>query len=114
MITVGMNYQIIKGKETEFEAVFGKVLEIMRAMPGHAKTNLYRDVADANSYIIISEWTAKDQFQSFIASEQFRNVANWGKSNILASQPRHQIYGEESSTPQPPRGCPAHAGGQAG
>ena len=108
MVTVGMNYNIIKGKEQEFESVFAKVLGVMQRMNGHKKTKLYRDVADPSSYLILSEWSAREAFDTFIASEQFRNVANWGKANILASQPKHDIYGDANS---PPKECPAHHAG---
>ncbi len=37
MITVGMNYNIIQGKDDEFLAVFTKVIQIMKRMPGTAK-----------------------------------------------------------------------------
>lgn len=53
MVTVGMNYHIIKGKEEPFEKMFGKVLEVMGQMDGHAETHLYRDVANPQSYLII-------------------------------------------------------------
>ena len=94
MVTVGMNYQILAGKEQQFESVFAKVLEIMRGMDGHEKTHLYRDVADPSSYVIFSEWSSKPAFEAFTGSQQFKNVTNWGKEQILASQPKHRIYGD--------------------
>lgn len=90
-----MNYEIIKGKEEEFETVFAKVLEVMGKMDGHVKTTLYHGVVDPSSYLIISEWSSKDSFDAFTGSEQFKNVTDWGKSNILASRPKHEIYGAE-------------------
>ena len=106
MITVGMNYHILKGKEEEFETVFAKVLDIMGRMDGHVKTNLYRDVADPTSYMILSEWSARASFDAFIASDQFKGVTDWGKSKVLASQPKHEIYGVDSA---PTGECPVHA-----
>ena len=107
MVTVGMNYQIIKGKNEMFESVFAKVLEVMGKLDGHVKTNLFVDVNDRQSYLILSEWATRQQFSEFIQSEQFRNVANWGKEQVLASRPSHQYYGgdEESSAGK----CPASA-----
>ncbi|GMU38154.1 MAG: antibiotic biosynthesis monooxygenase [Phycisphaerae bacterium] len=112
MITVGMNYDILPGKEQQFERVFDKVLGVMKGMSGHKESHLYRNVAAPQSYLIISEWTDPQAFQAFIASDQFRNVANWGKEQILASRPKHEIYGMESktapATPPPPAAgrCP--------
>lgn len=92
MITVGMNYQVLPGKGPQFEQVFKAVLEIMGQMPGHSSSHLYRDVFDASRYIIISDWSDRDAFDGFIRSEQFRNVANWGKEQILAGRPSHTYY----------------------
>ena len=105
VITVGMNYEIIEGMEKEFETVFAKVLEVMDRMDGHVKTHLYHGVVDPSSYLIISEWSSKDSFDAFTSSEQFKNVTDWGKSKILASRPKHEIYGAD--TPEP-EGCPVH------
>lgn len=105
MITVGMNYEIIKGMEEEFETVFAKVLELMGKMDGHEKTVLYHGVVNPSSYLIISEWSVREAFDAFTSSEQFKNVTDWGKSKILASRPKHEVYGTD--TPEP-KGCPVH------
>ncbi len=93
MITVGMNYNVIPGKDEEFTAVFAKVLQIMADMPGHGETHLYRDVFSEHDYLIVSQWNDENAFNAFIASDRFRNVANWGKANILRGRPTHQVYG---------------------
>jgi len=119
MVTVGMNYQVLSGREKDFESVFTKVLGIMKGMDGHVNTHLYRDVADSSSYVIFSEWSAKPAFDAFISSEQFKNVTNWGKEQILAARPQHRVYGDLSGA-EPARssealhaaaaaaGCPVH------
>lgn len=96
MVTVGMNYEIIPGKEGEFEKVFGKVNEIMTSLPGHTESHLFKNVASPQSYLIISEWTDRASFEAFTSSEQFKNVANWGKEKILATRPKHEIYGDQA------------------
>ena len=93
MITVGMNYKIIEGKGPEFEKVFGKVLEIMQAMAGHSESHLYKDAAEPNSYLIVSEWSDQGAFQAFTESDQFKGVVDWGKEKVLSSRPKHEIYG---------------------
>lgn len=92
MVTVGMNYQVIPGKDEEFIAVFGKVVELMQQMDGHGETHLYRDVHAEHDYLIVSEWSDEEAFRNFIASDSFRNVADWGKKQILAGRPSHQVY----------------------
>jgi heme-degrading monooxygenase HmoA len=96
MVTVGMNYKVREGKGPTFEKTFKSVLGAMQGMKGHVKSALYSDVADRNSYLIMSEWNDRAAFDAFIASEQFRNVANWGKEEILAGRPQHQYYGDEA------------------
>ena len=92
MITVGMNYQVIPGKEKDFEDVFNAVLKVMNDMPGHNRSSLYRDVACDQRYLIISDWNDRQAFDAFIQSDRFRNVADWGKQQILAGRPSHEIY----------------------
>lgn len=92
MITVGMNYYVIPGKEKEFEDKFNAVIEVMENMEGHERSLLYAETKDSSSYLIISEWSQKEAFQNFIKSEDFKNVTNWGKEQILRDRPRHQVY----------------------
>ena len=106
MITVGMNYKIIPGKDEEFTAVFSKVMQIMNLMPGHGETHLFRDVYSEHDYLIISEWTDEAAFNSFIQSDRFKNVTDWGKKEVLASRPKHEIYGSGDTTEEK---CPAGA-----
>ena len=56
MITVGMNYHVIEGKQASFEAAFNKVIAALEAAPGHDNSQLYVDVNDRQSYCIISQW----------------------------------------------------------
>jgi heme-degrading monooxygenase HmoA len=92
MVTIGMNYKMIPGKEKVFEDAFTKVLGVMNEMEGHSKSFLYCDVNDAQSYLIVSEWNSEDAFNAFMQSDKFKNVVNWGKENILAGRPSHQVY----------------------
>jgi len=92
MVTIGMNYKVLPGKEETFETAFRKVIHAMRDIAGHTASNMYRDIDDARSYVILSQWSDKSAFDAFIASDTFRNVANWGKEQILAGRPSHTYY----------------------
>ena len=92
MITVGMNYQVIPGKQQDFEGKFAGVIEALRAADGHVESTLWKDVANDASYLITSEWSDEDAFKAFIQSDEFRAVTNWGKEQILAGRPQHKIY----------------------
>ncbi len=95
MVTIGMNYEVLPGKEETFENAFNKVVKAMSGIDGHGETYMYRDINNARKYLIVSQWTSKPAFDAFIASDTFRNVANWGKEQILAGRPKHEVYGGE-------------------
>ena len=92
MVTIGMNYTVIEGKEKTFEEAFNNVLKAMDGMGGHTHSALYRDVNRGQSFLIVSEWNSEELFKTFIGSEEFRKVVTWGKENILAERPTHRVY----------------------
>lgn len=92
MTTIGMHYDVIAGKEKEFEQGFNSVLEHLKAVAGHVESHLYEDVNSTGSYLILSQWQTKESFEAFIHSDAFRNVVSWGKAEILRTRPRHKVY----------------------
>ena len=92
MITVGMNYHVIEGKQQDFEDKFAAVIDALNAAEGHTSSTLWKDVSDGASYLMTSEWNDETAFTEFIRSEAFRNVTNWGKEQILSGRPQHKIY----------------------
>ena len=94
MVTIGMNYDVIPGKEKTFEDAFMKVLGAMENMPGHSESKLFRDVRKPGSYLIVSDWKDKEAFSEFINSKQFADVTTWGKEEILSGRPRHKVYAQ--------------------
>jgi len=96
MVTIGMNYQVLPGKEDAFEAACRKVLDVMAQAEGHDSSQIFRrvDGGDANEYLIVSRWSDESAFQTFIRSDTFKKVTSWGLANILAGRPRHTTYRE--------------------
>ncbi|HCK40228.1 MAG: antibiotic biosynthesis monooxygenase [Planctomycetaceae bacterium] len=92
MITVGMNYHVIEGKQKDFEDKFAGVIDALNAAEGHTNSTLWKDTTDSASYLITSEWSAEEAFNDFIRSDAFRAVTNWGKEQILSGRPQHKIY----------------------
>jgi heme-degrading monooxygenase HmoA len=92
MITVGMNYRVIPGKQQDFEEKFAAVLSALNSAQGHTSSTLWKDVSDDASYLITSEWSEEQAFRDFIQSQAFRDVTNWGKEQILAGRPQHKVY----------------------
>ena len=96
MVTIGMNYFVIPGKEQVFEDACAKVIQTMDGIDGHEESSLYRQVADTEPvYLIVSRWKDESAFKEFIASDAFKKVTNWGKENILSRRPSHTTYAAE-------------------
>lgn len=93
VVTVGMFYDVVEGRESDFEEKFDHVVAAMNDQPGHVNTTLYRQVRGPGSYAILSEWRSRDAFQSFVGSDTFREVTAWGRAGILAGRPRHRVFG---------------------
>lgn len=94
MVTIGMNYHVIPGKEKVFEDACAKVVSTMQGIDGHADSQLYREVgAEEPAYLIVSRWQSEESFEDFIASDAFKKVTSWGKKNILRGRPSHTTYG---------------------
>ncbi|NNL68144.1 MAG: antibiotic biosynthesis monooxygenase [Myxococcales bacterium] len=96
MVTIGMNYHVLPGKEDVFEAAFARVLEAIESADGHDASRLYKGVGGGPNadYLIVSRWGNETAFQEFIASDAFKKVTNWGAENILAGRPSHTTYQE--------------------
>ena len=92
MTTIGMHYDVIPGKEEEFERGFLQVIELLKTLPGHRDSHLYEDVASVGSYVILSEWERKEDFDAFLKSDAFKNAVAWGRAEILRSRPKHKVY----------------------
>lgn len=92
MITIGMNYEVLEGKEEIFEKAFSRVLGALNEADGHQKSRLLCDVHAPRSYVIMSEWTSEEGFNNFLSSPQFARVVDWGKEQILAARPHHVVY----------------------
>ncbi len=102
MVTIGMNYQVLEGKEQIFEDACRKVLDTMGEADGHDGSELFRRVDDGGSgvYLIVSRWNDESAFRDFIASEAFKKVTNWGLKNILGGRPTHTTYRTNGDTPR--------------
>jgi heme-degrading monooxygenase HmoA len=95
MTTIGMHYEVVPGKEEEFEREFIAVLEHLKTVPGHVESHMYEDVQSVGSYVILSQWESRETFDTFLRSDAFKQVTAWGKAELLRSRPRHKVYTNE-------------------
>ena len=92
MTTIGMHYDVIAGKEQEFEKGFLGVIEHLKTVAGHVESKLYEDVSSTGSYLILSQWQSRDSFDQFLRGPEFAQVTAWGRAEILRGRPRHKVY----------------------
>jgi heme-degrading monooxygenase HmoA len=93
VVTIGMNYFVIPGKEQIFEDACKKVVETMRGIEGHEASSIYREIGDDEpAYLIVSQWDSEQAFQDFVASDAFKKVTSWGSQHILRARPQHTTY----------------------
>ena len=61
MVTIGMNYSVLAGKEDVFEGACRKVLDIMSKADGHQDSQIFRrvDVPESSEYLIVSRWATR-------------------------------------------------------
>ena len=57
-------------KEKEFEAAFLVVRERVATVPGHERDQLMRQHDEPGAYVLISDWTTREQFQRWLKSDQ--------------------------------------------
>jgi len=97
VVTIGMNYFVVPGKESPFEGACAKVIDVMGTIEGHDVSHIYKRVsAEKESvYLVVSRWESEEAFNEFIASDAFKKVTSWGKDNILTGPPRHTTYRED-------------------
>jgi heme-degrading monooxygenase HmoA len=92
MTTIGMQYDVKAGKVAEFKQGFAGVIEHLKAVPGHVESRLYEDSVSPGSFLIMSQWTTRQDFQAFLKSDAFKKVTSWGKAEILRARPVHKVY----------------------
>lgn len=91
MVTVGMHYDVLPGKEAAFEGAVRGVVGHLQGAGGHTRTRVYRDLDRPNSYLIYSEWADREAFLAFAHSTAFAEVTRLGREEILAGPPQHHF-----------------------
>ncbi len=96
MVTIGMNYYVLEGKEKVFEDACANVIEVLRSAEGHEESKVYTNIEKGDpEYLIVSRWQNEQAFKDFIASDRFRKVTSWGAENVLSRRPTHTTYGAD-------------------
>lgn len=96
MVTVGVNCEVLEGKESAFERKLERMVAALNATEGHVRTVLYKSLVCPRSYLVLSEWKAREAFEAFTESAPFVKATSWETSTILASRPTHEVYEERA------------------
>lgn len=91
MVTLGMDYHVLPGREEEFERLWADVTAALACQPGHVVSRLFREVQRPGTYLVWSEWSDREALARFTHSQEFRAVTALGRAELLASPPRHRI-----------------------
>lgn len=91
MLTVGLYYDVVQGREKDFEQYFSVVAGEIRKFDGFVSAILYQRVDKPGSYLIYSEWKDRESFEAFIQSREFSGAKSGG-SQMLVGRPHHSIY----------------------
>jgi len=92
MVTVGMNYRVVPGREVDFERVFDGVVKILSEELHHVSTRLYRACEGGADYLILSEWSDRAAFEGFVGSEAFGRITSWSLDGVLRGRPSHEVF----------------------
>ena len=47
-------------------------LDLLKRLPGHIESHMYEDVQSTGSYVILSQWRSKEEFDAFMAQHKNR------------------------------------------
>lgn len=100
MVMVGLLFDVIPGKEREFEGLARHLMHSMEGFEGHRRSRLVRDVEEGGTYIILSDWEDKDEFDTFATSEAFHDLAIKAQGALLKRPPYHRTYVDHHLAPR--------------
>lgn len=83
--------EITPGDEDAFERAFADVAERMKGTPGHIRDELLRDARAPSSYVLVGEWTSREEFQAWFDAPGHQETTT-PMRKYWAGRARHGIY----------------------
>ena len=68
MLLILWEFRVKPGRVEDFEALYredGAWTELFRESPGFVSTTLWRDVRDANRFLVADRWTSQESYEGF-------------------------------------------------
>jgi heme-degrading monooxygenase HmoA len=97
VVTFGLDYDVVPGRERQFERLAAGVVQALAGVPGHRRSRLYRDVLRPGSYLVRSEWESAGALRAFTHSPAFAQVLAVGPE-LLLGPPAHRLYREDDGS----------------
>jgi len=82
---------ITPGEEEAFERAFADVAARMKGTPGHIGDELLRDVRAPGSYVLVGEWTNREDFQTWFDAPGHQETTT-PMRRYWAGRARHGVY----------------------
>jgi heme oxygenase (mycobilin-producing) len=83
--------EINPGDEEAFEAAFAEVAARMRGTPGHIRDELLRDVRERSSYVLVGDWSSREEFQAWFDAPDHPAMTT-PMRQYWAGRARHGVY----------------------
>lgn len=83
-------------KLNEFQAIFDRSKQLIRAFPGNHQLDLLRDSDQPNIRITYSLWESADALEAYRRSELFRTT--WATTKVLFAAPPLAFSAEKLET----------------
>jgi len=88
-----LRYQVIVGKQRQFERGMERVIALMTRTEGHQRSHCYKQLTADTSYVWISEWCASANPVGFFRGEEFRRSTGWGSTQVVSTRPTMEVLG---------------------
>ncbi len=89
MIILEIRATVPPQKQMEFLQSYSTAIPRVRKQPGCIRCNLFRDMEDGNSFLLIGEWQSQEALDGHIGSEQFGILI--AAADVLAEHKEVQV-----------------------
>jgi heme-degrading monooxygenase HmoA len=90
-VRVLVRTEITAGEEEAFEQAFDGVAGTMKGTPGHVRDELLRDVRERSSYVLVGDWTSREEFLAWFDDPRHPETTA-PMNRYWAGRAQHGVY----------------------